>query len=101
MAAATPPLEWELGLAYARAGRLDEVRAILARMESEPPDSWTAYGRAVLYAHLGNLDAAFEWLRYEPPHAFVPWARLDPWLRPHIENDPRFDEFLARLELPR
>lgn len=101
MAAATPPLEWELGLAYARAGQLDEVRSILARMDSEPPDSWTAYGRAVLYAYLGDLDAVFEWLAYEPPHAFVPWVRLDPWMRPLIENDPRFDELLARLDLPR
>jgi hypothetical protein len=55
----------------------------------------------VLYAQLGELDATFEWLAYEPPHAFVPWVRLDPWLRPFIENDPRFDEFLARLRLPR
>jgi class 3 adenylate cyclase/TolB-like protein/tetratricopeptide (TPR) repeat protein len=101
MAAATPALEWELGLSYARAGRLTEARTVLASIESRPPDSWTAYGRAVLYAQLGELDATFEWLAYEPPHAFVPWVRLDPWLRPFIENDPRFDEFLARLRLPR
>ncbi len=101
MAAATPPLEWELGLSYARAGRLAETRAVLASIESRPPDSWTAFGRAVLYAQLGDLDATFEWLAYEPPHAVVPWIRVDPWVRPLIENDPRFDEFLARLNLPR
>jgi adenylate cyclase len=101
MAAATPALEWELGLSYARAGRLAEARAVLASIESKPPDSWTAFGRAVLYAQLGDLDATFEWLAYEPPHAVVPWIRVDPWVRPLIENDPRFDEFLARLKLPR
>ena len=72
MAAATPPLEWELGLSYARAGRVDEAREILASIESKPPDSWTAFGRAVLYAQLGDLNATFEWLAYEPPHAVVP-----------------------------
>ncbi len=101
MAAMTPALEWELGLSYARAGRIAEARSILASIESRPPDSWTAFGRAVLHAQLGELDAAFEWLAYEPPHAFVPWVRVDPWLRPFIEEDPRFDELLARLRLPR
>jgi tetratricopeptide (TPR) repeat protein len=101
MAAATPPLQWELGMSYARAGRLDDVRAILANMQSVPANSWTAYGRAVLHAYLGETDAAFEWLAYEPPHAIMPWVRVDPWLRPLIEDDPRFDELLERLGLPR
>jgi hypothetical protein len=95
-----PALKWQLGVRYAQAGRMDEARAVLAEVESEAPTSWTAYGRATLHSQLGNVDAAFEWLAYEPPHAWVPWARLDPWLRPGIEDDPRFAAFLERLRLP-
>lgn len=100
MAEIDPALKWQLGLSYARAGRVDEMRAVLAEIESEEPTSWTAYGRATLHAHLGELDAAFAALAYEPPHAWVPWVRLDPWLRPLLEEDPRFGELLERLRLP-
>jgi hypothetical protein len=96
-----PALKWQLGARYAQAGRMDEARAMLAEVESQPLTSWTAYGLATLHSQLGDVDAAFEWLAYEPPHAWVPWASIDPWMRPGIENDPRFDAFLARLRLPR
>jgi TolB-like protein/Tfp pilus assembly protein PilF len=95
-----PDLLWELGLSYAMAGRLDEARSILAQLQGRPPTSWTAYGRAMLHAQLGELDQAFEWLAYEPPHAWLPWVRSDPWLRPRLEHDPRFAALLERLRLP-
>jgi adenylate cyclase len=100
MVALDPALEWQLGMSYARAGRLDEVRASLAKLDQQKPTSWTAFGRAMLHAQLGDIDEAFAWLNYEPPHGWVPWTRVDPWLRPTIENDPRFAEWLARLRLP-
>jgi TolB-like protein/class 3 adenylate cyclase/Tfp pilus assembly protein PilF len=100
MVALEPALEWQLGLSYARAGRMDDVRAIIARLDEQPPTSWTAFGRAVLHAQVGDLDEAFAWLDYEPAHAWVPWTRVDPWLRPKIEHDPRFTAWLERLRLP-
>jgi hypothetical protein len=54
----------------------------------------------MLHAQLGEIDEAFTWLDFEPPHAWVPWARVDPWLRPKIERDPRFAAWLTRLRLP-
>jgi TolB-like protein/DNA-binding winged helix-turn-helix (wHTH) protein len=95
-----PDLLWQLGLTYAMAGRHDDTRAVLAELAQQPTTSWTAYGRAMLHAQLGEVGAAFEWLAYEPPHAWVPWIRTDPWLRPPLEHDPRFSELLARLRLP-
>jgi TolB-like protein/class 3 adenylate cyclase/Tfp pilus assembly protein PilF len=95
-----PTFTWELGLIYSLAGRETEARAILGEIEREQPTSWTAYGRAMLHAQFGELDAAFEALAYEPPHAWVPWVREDPWLRPRLEGDPRFAEMLARMKLP-
>lgn len=100
MVALNPALKWELGLTYAMAGRTQEVRAILDELEAVPATPWTAYGRAMLHAQLGELDEAFEWLDYEPPHAWVPWVRTDPWMRPRLENDPRFLELLERMRLP-
>jgi hypothetical protein len=55
---------------------------------------------ADLNAALGNYDAVFEWLAYEPPHAWLPWSRENPMLEP-VRDDPRFDELLERLNLER
>jgi len=95
-----PDLEWELGLTYARAGEAERVRAIIDDLESRPTTSWTAYGLAMLHAQLGELDEAFDYLAFEPAHAWLPWIRHDPWLRPLLEKDPRFLKLLARMRLP-
>ncbi len=95
-----PAMTWELGLTYAMAGRLDETRAILERIERDAPTPWTAFGRAMLHARLGETEKALEWLRYEPPHAWVPWVRVDPWMRPSLESGPGFTALLAEMGLP-
>jgi tetratricopeptide (TPR) repeat protein len=95
-----PNFKWELGLTYARAGDTARVRAIIEELESRPTTSWTAYGLAMLHAQLGDLDEAFEYLEFDPPHAWLPWIRQDPWLRPLLEDDPRFMKLLARMRLP-
>jgi tetratricopeptide (TPR) repeat protein len=95
-----PDLKWELGLTYARAGDAEGVRAIIDELESKPTTSWTAYGLAMLHAQLGDRDKAFEYLAFEPPHAWLPWIRHDPWLRPLLEKDPRFMKLLKRMGLP-
>jgi hypothetical protein len=100
MAAANPTFTWELGLTYAKAGRRDAARAILEEVGRQPPSPWNAFGRAMLHAQLGELDEAFRWLDFEPAHAWLPWVRVDPWMRPHLEHDPRFGALLARMRLP-
>jgi TolB-like protein len=93
--------EWSywLALAYAQAGQHDEVRRMLTEFEARPPTPWDAFGLAMLYAALGDNDAAFRWLDYQPRHAWVPWVRV---LRAFegLRTDPRFPEFLRRLNLP-
>ena len=88
---------WEgaLGRAYALAGRLDEARAIATRLEAEPT-AWNAFALAELHTALGDRDAAFRWLAYEPPHGWLPWARIVPSLEP-LRDDPRFAALLRRL----
>jgi tetratricopeptide (TPR) repeat protein len=100
MAELNPDLKWELGLTYVRAGDVASTRAIVEELERRPTTSWTAYGLAMLHAQLGEIDEAFGYLAFEPPHAWLPWIRRDPWLRPVLEKDPRFLELLDRMKLP-
>lgn len=95
----SPGAAWILGGTYAEAGMEAEARRIRDAVAAEEPDTWNAFGLVVLSSHLGDFDAAFRWLRYEPHHAWVPWVRNAPWTR-HLRDDPRFQRFLQRLELP-
>jgi eukaryotic-like serine/threonine-protein kinase len=99
LAAVNPRWQWPLGVTYARFGRTAEAREIAAELESSPPSTWNAFGLAILHAALGDSDAAFRWLDYEQPHAWLPWIRLWPDFRP-LRADPRFAELLRRYRLP-
>jgi TolB-like protein/Tfp pilus assembly protein PilF len=99
MAELYPIWRWLLGRTYAQAGRLEDARQLAAQLESEEQTSMSAFGLAVLYATLGENDDSFRWLEYDPPHAWVPWGVIDPILELPRE-DPRFQDFLRRLNLP-
>ncbi|UCF39660.1 MAG: protein kinase, partial [Gemmatimonadota bacterium] len=99
-AALNPRWRFAVGRTHALAGRRDEALRILAELESEGPSPWGAIAMADLNAALGNYDAVFEWLAYEPTHAWLPWSRENPMLEP-VRDDPRFDELLRRLNLSR
>jgi tetratricopeptide (TPR) repeat protein len=51
-----------LGFAYAKAGRIEDARTVLARLESMKLSGWTAWFRAVMYTLLGNKDEAFPYV---------------------------------------
>jgi eukaryotic-like serine/threonine-protein kinase len=94
-----PPQTFAVGVAYARAGRLDEARAIRQTMESRPRTSYSMWARAYLYMFLGDADAFFEAIAHKPHHAFVPWIRTEPELA-RFKDDPRYRELLTRFKLP-
>ncbi len=94
-----PVWRWVLGVTYAFAGRTEDARRIAAELESQEQDPFGAFGIASLYGALGENDDVFRWLAHEPPHAWVPWAVVDPMF-PIPRDDPRFQEFLDRLDLP-
>jgi hypothetical protein len=56
----------------------------------------------VLYGALGDVDATYRWLTREPNHAWRPAAAIDPivGVPADVLADPRFEEFLDRLDLP-
>jgi TolB-like protein/Flp pilus assembly protein TadD/predicted Ser/Thr protein kinase len=97
--AAAPGFKFDLGVVYARAGRKDEARAILAELEKETPTPFGAWGMANLYAALGEKDKAFQWLNYEPSHFTQPWFRVLSTFYP-LRDDPRFNQLLRKLNLP-
>ncbi len=94
-----PIWSWQLGHTYASIGQIEEAEKILAEYEKTPVIPFTAYGRAVLYAALGRNDKAFKWLNYEPHHAWVAWNAVMPEAE-GLRKDPRYQDFLDRLNLP-
>jgi eukaryotic-like serine/threonine-protein kinase len=88
-----------LGLTYARAGRPDDTRRLIAELESRPPTPYNTLVRAFMHGVLGNNDEAFRLLDQEPGHAWRPWVRNWPGLE-SLKQDPRFPVLMRRLKLP-
>lgn len=96
-------LHWRgfLGATYAKVGREKDALRVAEAIKSDGPTAMDAFQLAVLYAELGDADEAFRWANYEPHHVFVPWLATS-WMPLHrLEDDPRYDAFLDRLNLPR
>ena len=94
-----PGWTWSLGLTYVRTGHIEEAEKILEDLEKAEVTPWNAWGLAVMYAALGNGDKAFEWVAYEPHHAFMAWAAVMPEFY-SVHEDPRYTEFVEKLNLP-
>jgi len=94
-----PWWSWGLGYTYAVTGHTAEAMEIVNQLESAEPNNWNAVGLAYIYTGLGEMDEAFKWLNYEPHHAFTAWAAVQPEFK-ELWKDPRFEEFLERLNLP-
>jgi tetratricopeptide (TPR) repeat protein len=95
-----PHWKWQLGHTYAVAGQLDKARKILEELEKTPVIPFTAHGRIVVNAALGNYDEAFKWLAHEPHHAWTAWVAVMPELD-NLRSDPRYETFIERLNLPK
>jgi hypothetical protein len=97
--AINPGWKYALGRTYALAGRTAEAQAIRAELESQPLTPFGAWGLAIVTTTLGDNDKALEYLRYEPAHGWIPWARVDPEFEP-LRRDPRFKDLLRKWGLP-
>jgi eukaryotic-like serine/threonine-protein kinase len=99
---ADPSARWAVGAMDAAAGRTAEARRMLAELNKEPDSSWTALWRGCIYAALGEKDAAFKWLSYEPHHIWTPWLFSKEWqvfIKP-LHDDPRFREMQRKMNVP-
>jgi tetratricopeptide (TPR) repeat protein len=89
-----------LCLTYIATGHIEEAEKILNTIVEAPVNPFNAYSRARVYAALGRKDEAFKWINYEPHHGFVAWLAIDDGCK-SLHGDPRWDEFLRRLNLPK
>ena len=90
-----------LGVAYATQGNKAEARKILDKLKTQIDPYVPPENIAVLYAHLGEKDAAFEYLQkaYEGGSIYMSFIKVDPELDP-LRSDPRFTELLSKMGLP-
>jgi serine/threonine-protein kinase len=88
-------------LALARMGRATEARGIVRALEQESTRRYVAPDWiAVIYAGLGDREAAFRWLQRTletPATVWVSWMDTPDW--DPIRRDPRFDVFRRRMGL--
>jgi len=91
-----------LAYIYARTGEEVRARAIVeapGTIDDQPSVAWNSAG---VYAALGDNDRAFELLEqaYRGRKSQVMTLAVNPRFDP-LREDPRFDEFLERVGLPR
>ena len=100
-AKSSPGYRGALGMVYAKAGRTEEARALLAELKQQKTTPWTAFWMMSAHASLGELDEAFRWLEWEPHHAWVAWVRVLDWAGlDAMRKDPRYPAHLRRMNLP-
>ncbi len=87
-----------LAQSYAAAGRREDALRILEEVSGS---ALYPLGVAYVYAALGEVDTAFEWLErsLERRNLTVTWIRVAPGADP-IRSDPRFRDLLRRMGLP-
>lgn len=87
-----------LGNIYARAGRTDQARKLIARIEEDVRNNGIGrYEIALIYAGLGDKQQAFNWLEdaYRAHDAGLVYLGIDPCLAP-LRSDPRFADLMRR-----
>ncbi|MBN1446684.1 MAG: tetratricopeptide repeat protein [Bacteroidetes bacterium] len=93
-----------LGYAYAMAGRMEDAEEclhLLHEREQREPDVSLDVDFVAMYAGLGDIDRAFDYLEkaVESRLGSLIFLRANPaWSRLH--KDPRFNQLLARMGLP-
>jgi serine/threonine protein kinase/tetratricopeptide (TPR) repeat protein len=91
-----------LGYAYAKAGRKDEARKLMAQLTDESKARYVAaYYIAFIYVGLGEKDQAFSWFEkaYRDRSWWLVWLNVEPRMD-QLRSDARFTELLHRIGFP-
>jgi tetratricopeptide (TPR) repeat protein len=102
LAGRTPRVMALLGRAYALSGRQDEIETLLQELQEKDASEYVLpVYFARLYASLGDMDKAFQWL--EKAQQERDWSMLllktwPPW--DPLRSDPRFDDLVQRMKFP-
>jgi serine/threonine protein kinase/tetratricopeptide (TPR) repeat protein len=91
-----------LGAAYAEAGRIEDARLVLTKLEGMATERYvTPYHRVFIHISLGERDQAFDLLEecIKVGELWLVWLGVEPQLDP-LRSDPRFHNLLRRLKNP-
>ena len=90
-----------LGLAYAKLGEKEEAQKIVASLITRSEERYVAPTViAAIYAALGDMDRAFEWLEraYELRSRSLVWLKVGHEFDP-LRSEPRYQDLLRRMGL--
>src|SRR5205814_1363569 len=89
----------DLGYVYAISGKRDEALAILNKLKTSK-EYVSPTGLALLYAGLGDKEAAFQWLEraYAAHDSQLQYLKVDPRYD-SLRSDPKFADLLRRMKL--
>ena len=91
-----------LGAAYAAAGRHDDARAALNRLQEMSTRSYVSpYQRALIHLLMGEREPALALLReaYTSNEGWLVWLGVEPQLDP-LRGEPEFEDLLAKTRNP-
>ncbi len=88
-----------LGGTYVLAGQPDKGLTILEEMINQEMSPRSAFWIAYIYMTLGEYNEMYKWLDYEFPDPWLVTLRTWPEFK-ILHDDPRFQAFLKRLNLP-
>jgi hypothetical protein len=89
-----------LGIAYSRAGMKDQTRKHLETFKALEKDSRTvSFGKAALFAELGEADSAIFWLQrsYKERYQHLLYLRPVKVMFSTMRSDPRFIEIYKKV----
>ncbi len=92
-----------LGYAYGKAGRKEDAERLIEELNELSKRRYISpIGSVLAYAGIEDRDRAFEWLErsYEEREPYMTLLTFDPALA-NLRPDPRFNEFLDRMNLPK
>jgi TolB-like protein/DNA-binding winged helix-turn-helix (wHTH) protein/Flp pilus assembly protein TadD len=101
LSGSSPTAVANLARAYVASGKRSEAAKLLNDLKKRSsPVSSHASEIAVIYAALGDTDQAMNWLEKGYEERFNPGVLLRPGFDP-LRSDPRFQELVRRIGLPR
>jgi TolB-like protein/DNA-binding winged helix-turn-helix (wHTH) protein/Flp pilus assembly protein TadD len=101
LSAGCPTCIANLARAYAASGRTGEAGNLLSDLKSHSNGGYSdAAEVSMVYAALGDKDQAMHWLEIGYEQRFNPGVLLRPGFDP-LRADPRFQDLLRRIGLPR
>ena len=89
-----------LGIAYSKAGKLDDTKKILEKLNVlEKAGNKVSFGKALLLSELGETEQAVYLLQkgYEERHQYMLYLKCVPIMCSSIRSDPRFIEIYKKV----